>query len=122
MGWAWSADNKPLPEALVRLRNIVSGRVEAAATATADGEFTFTDVEGGSYVVELVDEEGRVRAVGQVFTIQPGETVATFVRLGAHLPWFTGLFSNTAAAVVSSAAGLGITAVAPVGRALSAEG
>jgi hypothetical protein len=45
--------------------------------------------------------------------VAPGETVATFVRLGSKAPWFNGFFSNAAAAVASSAAAAGITAVAP---------
>ena len=46
-------------------------------------------------------------------TVSAGETVATFVRLGVPAPWFTGMFGNTAAAVVSTAASAGIVAIAP---------
>jgi hypothetical protein len=52
--------------------------------------------------------------VGHAFVIAPGETVATFVRLGTKVPWFTGFFNNAASAVASTAAGLGVTAIAPV--------
>ena len=66
---------------------------------------------------------GRVQrkllAVGQVFTIAPGETVATFVRLGTKLPWFAGFFSNAAAAAITAAASEGVTALAPVARPVS---
>lgn len=115
-GYLWSADNTPIANATLRLRNVLSGRAEAMTTSDGGGEFTFTDVEGGTYVVEYVDGNGKVIAVGHTFSVAPGETVATFVRLGARLPWFSGLFSNAAAAAVSSAAGLGVTAVAPTGR------
>lgn len=52
--------------------------------------------------------------VGHAFVIAPGETVATFVRLGTKVPWFHGFFSNAASAVASTAASQGITAIAPV--------
>jgi hypothetical protein len=114
MGFAWTATNDPIPGATVQLRNVTTGRVEARAVTDTSGEFVFGDVEGNaSYVVELVDEQGRVLAVGQAFTVSAGETVATFVRLGARAPWFAGLFDNTAAAVVSAASSLGVTAVTP---------
>ena len=47
-------------------------------------------------------------------SIAPGETVATFVRLGTKVPWFPGFFGNAASAVASTAASQGITAIAPV--------
>ena len=115
-GNAWTADNQPIPAARLRLRNLGTGKVEAATQANDAGEFTFANPEGGSYLVELVNESGRVLAVGHRFSIAPGETVATFVRLGTQVPWFSGFFGNAAAAVASFAASQGITALAPVVR------
>jgi hypothetical protein len=114
MGFAWTATNDPIIDASVRLRNVLTGQLEATAITTQTGEFLFENIEGGStYVVELLSENGGVRAVGHPFTVAAGETVATFVRLGVPAPWFTGMFGNTAAAVVSTAASAGIAAVAP---------
>lgn len=115
-GYVWTADTTPVPNAALRLRNVVSGRVEATTVSGADGEFTFADVEGGKYVIECFDDRGRLIATGQTFTLAPGETIATFVRLAAGPRLFSGMFDNAAAAVVSSAAGLGVTAVAPTGQ------
>jgi hypothetical protein len=98
----------------VQLRNIVSGKVEAAAVADHLGQFTFSRIEGGTYAVELIGPNGRVVTVGHAFVIAPGETVATFVRMGTKVPWVSGFFSNAASAVASSAASQGITAIAPV--------
>lgn len=116
MGFAWSASNEPITSASVRLRNVLTGQVEATAVTTQAGEFVFENIEGGStYVVELLGESGNVRAVGHAFTVAAGETVATFVRLGVPAPWFTGMFGNTAAAAVSTAASVGIAAVTQPG-------
>jgi hypothetical protein len=85
------------------------------------GRFTFVNVNGGTYVVEIVDSAGKILAVGHSFSIAPGETIGTFVRLGGKVPWFTGFFANTGAGAASSAASQGITALAPVARAASAK-
>jgi hypothetical protein len=114
LGAAWRVDNTPIAGAHVQLRNLVNGKVQAAAVANEAGRFTFSRIEGGSYVVELLGENGKVASVGHAFVIAPGETVATFVRLGTKVPWFSGFFSNAASIVASSAASQGITAMAPV--------
>jgi hypothetical protein len=113
VGVAWNADNGPLPGARVRLRNVVTGRVALTAVANEAGQFTFVAMEPGSYLIELVNERDKILTVGQTFTIEPGETVATFVRLPAKAPWFNGFFGNAAGAVASAAAAAGVTAIAP---------
>jgi Carboxypeptidase regulatory-like domain len=119
VGVAWNADNSPIPAARVRLRNVVTGTVAATAVANEIGQFTFTAVEPGSYLIELVSERDKILTVGQTFTLAPGETVATFVRLGSKAPWFTGFFGNAAAAVATAAAAAGVTAIAPEAKACS---
>jgi hypothetical protein len=110
-GVAWNSDNSPLPAAKVRLRNLHTGQVDATAVTTEIGQFTFTDIEGGAYVIEIVGDSGRVMAVGQSFRLENGETIATFVRLPARQSWFAGAFSNTAAAVIAAASSAGVTAI-----------
>lgn len=119
LGTAWASDNSPIPAARVRLRRLPSGLIVGRAQADERGEYVFGPVEPGSYVIELVDERDRVLATGQIVSVEAGETVAVFVRLAARGPWLTELFGNAAAAAVSSAASLGITAVAPPTQAAS---
>ena len=95
-GTAWAADNTPIPHAFLRLRNVITGKIVGTTLADAGGRFAFTGIPEGTYLVELVSERGRVLAVGHVFTASPGETVATFVRLGAKVPWFNGFFGTAA--------------------------
>jgi len=113
MGAAWNSDNTPIAAAKLRLRNVLTGRLEATAVASDLGQFEFTGIEGGSYVIELVSESGRIIAIGHAFTVEPGETVATFVRLATKAPWFKGFFGNAASAIAAVAASTGVTAVAP---------
>ena len=112
-GTAWAADNTPVPHAVVRLRNVISGKIVATTVADAGGRFSFTGIPEGTYLVEMVNERRRVLAVGHVFTVAPGETAATFVRLGANVPWFNGFFGTAALVVVASAATAGVVALAP---------
>lgn len=115
-GNAWTAQNTAIPHARLRLRDATSGKIVAVAQANANGQFTFGNIEPGTYAVELVNASGSVLAIGHLFSIASGETVATFVRLSAPASWFSGFFANAAAAVASSAASQGITALAPLGR------
>jgi hypothetical protein len=116
VGAAWKHDNTPVPGAHVRLRNVVSGKIVASTVANELGQFAFTDVESGTYIVELVSESGKLEAVGHPFTIGPGESVSTFIRLSPKDPWFDGFFRNAAAAVSAAAASTGLTAIAPEKR------
>jgi hypothetical protein len=112
-GAAWNADNSPIPNARLRLRDVGTGRIVATTVANDIGQFKFDNIEGGGYVIELVSESGKILTVGHTFIVAPGETVATFVRLGTKVPWFDGFFANAASAVAASAASLGVTALAP---------
>ena len=112
-GGAWSADNTPIPHANLRLRNVVTGKIEATAVADEHGQFVFNGIPEGTYLVELVTPAGKVLTVGHTFVVAPGETVATFVRLGPKVPWFNGFFGNAALAVAASAATAGVLALSP---------
>jgi hypothetical protein len=112
-GGAWHADNTPIPDARIRLRNVVSGQIAAITTADDAGQFLFENIPEGPYVVELVTSRGKVLAVGHTFTVVAGETVATFVRLGPQKPWFIGLFGNTSLAVATTAVAVGVMALSP---------
>lgn len=83
IGSAWQTENRPLQNARVWLRNVLQGTVQAQGTTNASGEFRFSGLGAGTYVVEVIDKTGRVLAVGQTFAVEPGQTVATLVRLPA---------------------------------------
>ena len=111
---AWNADNTPIPGANLRLRNVETGKVAAVAKTDQAGRFTFENVDGGTYLVELVTDSGRVETVSHVVQVAPGQTVATFVRLGSKTPWSALFFQNTAASVAATAATEGIAAIIPM--------
>lgn len=119
--FVWNGENDPVKDVTVRLRNVRTGHIEGTTVSDIDGRVIFTDIEGGTYVLEVVNAKGSVLATGQVFSVMPGETVATFVRLASKLPWFTGIFNHAAATTVASAAALGATAVGATGQPQSPE-
>jgi hypothetical protein len=97
--------------ARLRLRDLTAGRILMTTRGDQEGHFRFSGVPTGSFLVEAVDESGNLLGVGPTFEIVPGQTVATAIRLSARPPWYSGFFTNAAMAAVSSAAGLGVTAV-----------
>ena len=111
LGVVRDGTERPVAAARLRVRDLTSGRIVMAGRSDQEGGFHFTGVPSGSYVVELVDENGTVRALSGTCSITSGQVVSTFVRLGAQPPWYSGFFTNAAMAAVSSAAGLGVTAV-----------
>jgi hypothetical protein len=112
-GAASRGDNAPIPHAKLRLRDVSSGKIRAMTIANDMGQFVFSNVESGAYIVELISETGKILTIGQTVNVRAGETVATFVRLGAKVPWFSGFFGNAATSVALAAASTGLTAVAP---------
>ena len=109
-GVVWQRDNQPLKRAPLRLRHSDNGQVVAVARADDEGRFAFSSVPPGRYLVELVDERDRVRAVSPMFGVGADESVATVVRLGTDAPWYGGFFKSAALAALATAATLGVTA------------
>ena len=105
MGYLWAGEGTPVSNATVQLRNIVTGQIEQVSSTLQNGAFAFQNVTSGTYAIEYVtDTAGRVLAVGQAFSVAPGETVATFVRLGGKLALLVpDLASSAAQAVVTNA-------------------
>ena len=122
LGVAWKGDNTPIAHARLRLRDVVTGRAEAITVANVEGQFSFANVEPGTFVVELINEDGRVLAVGPVFAIARGETATTFVRLPTRRRLLGGFLSNAAVAAVTAASGLGLTALGSNGQPVSPSG
>ena len=120
-GQATDANGGPLAFAHVRLRDLDSGAVVSQTNADHIGEFTFLVGSRGNYMAELFDDRGDVLAVGDPLIVEAGQTVGTLIILPSRIPSLAALFGNSAAAIVSAAAGAGITAVSATGAPLSPE-
>ena len=111
VGVVWKSDDTPVEHPVLRIRNLQEGRAVARTTGTALGEFRFDRLEGGLYLIELLDESDRVLAVGQPLLVLPGETVGTFIRLRADRPFDEALFRGSAPVVVETAADAQVPAI-----------
>lgn len=120
-GAAWKGDTTPFPHARIRLRDVVMGRSVARTVADADGRFRFDEVQPGAYAVELLSNDDKVLAVGELFSVIAGKQALTSVRLTSRAPWFGGFFGNAAAAVIAAASTLGVTATGSDGRPVSPQ-
>lgn len=120
-GQATDANGGPLAFAHIRLRNLDNGAIVSQTNTDYIGEFTFVVVNLGNYMAELVDDHGDVLAVSDPLTVEAGQTVGTLIVLPSRTPSLAALFGNSAAAIMSAAAGAGITAVSATGAPLSPE-
>lgn len=120
-GTAWKGETTPYPGARIRLRNLHTGRAIARTDADGDGRFRFTQIDPAPYVVELMSEQDKVLAVGDLFSVIAGNEATTLVRLASKTPWFGGFFGNAAAAAISAASTLGVTAAGSSGRPASVQ-
>ncbi len=120
-GTAADVNSVPLPNATVRLRNLVENRIEQVAISDQFGKFSFIARPEVPYVVEVSDRLGHLLAVGDVITVQAGEVAAAAVTVPSRLPALAGLFGQTASTLVSAASLAGIAVVDPDDPPLSPE-
>jgi hypothetical protein len=121
VGTAWKGETTPYPQARIRLRNVENGRGVARTDSDSTGRFRFFQVQPGAYVVELLSEQDKVLAVGDLFGVVAGGEATTLVRLNSKTTWIGGFFGNAAAAAISAASTLGVTAVGSNGRPVSPQ-
>jgi hypothetical protein len=121
IGAAWKGDTQPYPYARIRLRNVETGRGVARTVCDGDGRFRFERADPGTYVVELLSSEDKVLAIGDLFGVAAGGQATTLVRLSSKSPWIAGFFGNAAAAAISAASAVGITAVGSNGSPASGQ-
>jgi hypothetical protein len=106
-GNALDSNNAPLPNTLVRLRDVRYGRIVASQLTDKAGLFAFHDVEPGSYIVELLArDQTTVLAASQVVNISGNETMSVVVKLPFRLARFGGVLRDSigSAAIVTSVA------------------
>jgi len=113
-GNALNPKNEAVTNATVRLRDARAGKIVASATTDQSGLFVFPTVEPGSYIVEIMGQDGTtVLAASQVLNVSPGEAVSAVVKLPFDSPAFVRILGNSTPSVntvTTQAAAAGILA------------
>ena len=95
-GVAQGADKAPLPNFRIHVRNANTGGLSGSTTSNQAGQFAFSNLQPGSYVVEIVDAAGKVVGLSPAMTLTAGSTVTVTV-------------DATAAGALAAASGGGLT-------------
>ena len=106
-----SLEGKPIPNVTVRLRNVDTGQLVGNTTANAAGEFSFTGLPAGNFVVETVSANGTILGTSAV-ALTAATMVVANLSVGASAAAVAaaggaGAVLGTTAAVGAAGAGLG---------------
>ena len=106
--------NGALGNATVQLRNTVTGAITQSVKTDVAGQFLFTNVDSGQYVVEYAQSSMKdLVELSHPFTAAPGEVATTIVRLTNQVTVLVpSLATNIATDAVQAAATAGVTTVA----------
>ncbi len=121
-GTAVGGGNQPLAKYTVRVRNVTTGQIAGTNTTSATGTFSFTGLNPGTYVVEIVNSAGQLIGVTTSISVTAGTMVISGVVVTATAATAAGLagaaaagglssfFSSTAGILLIAGAGAGVAA------------
>jgi Carboxypeptidase regulatory-like domain len=120
-GVARGADRAPLSNYTVRVRNVADGQISGTTLTSGGGEFSFTGLPAGNYVVEVVDASGQVVGLSPTLAVTEGGAMTVSINASAggaltaagHSGGFSlfGLGTLGSVAVLTAAGVAGLTAV-----------
>ena len=99
-----SVEGKPIPNVTVRLRNVDTGQLVGNTTANAAGEFSFTGLPAGNFVVETVAANGTILGTSAV-ALTAATMVVTNLTVGASAAAVAAAGGTTAVLGGAAAAG-----------------
>ena len=106
-----SFDCKPLANVTVRLRNIDTGQLVGNTTANASGQFSFTGLGAGNFVVETVAANGTILGTSTAIALTAAAMTATGITVGTSATALAAAGGvSGAAAGAGVAGGVGATA------------
>lgn len=114
-GTARDSIGQPMPNALVRVRNIEIGPTAGSTVTGAAGQFAFKGLNRGLYVVEVVGATGRVVATSALISLTSGQMAARSVGVTAPAvstaqagPFTAAFFTSTVGIVTAAAVASGV--------------
>jgi hypothetical protein len=106
-------EGKPLSGVIVRLRNVDTGDLVATGTTNARGEFKFTGLPPGKYVVETVTADGKTLL---------GTSAGIGLTAGSMVAGGVTVSTSAAAAAAAGVAGAGAAGAGAAGAGAAAAG
>jgi hypothetical protein len=117
VGYARTSLNAPIPYARVVLRNIATGEILARGVANDQGRFSFLDLDGSTYVIELLGPDGSVVATSAMVRLGRGDLLQTEIRTAASAKTvaasFGGAMTSTLPQATTLAANSDVTRTTP---------
>lgn len=116
-GTARSAQGQNLPSYKVQLRSVDSGQLVGSTTSNSAGSFTFTGLNPGNYVVEIVNEAGTIVGTSAAISVAAGAAVSvTVTATAAAIAGAAAGGISTALIVTTVAAGAGIAGAVAIAK------
>lgn len=106
-----TVDGKPLANVTVRLRNIDTGQLVGNTTANASGQFSFSGLPAGNFVVETVAANGTILGTSSTIALVAGAMAATGIAVATTGTALAAAGGVGAAAAGAAAAGGGAAAL-----------
>lgn len=123
-GVARDAAKNPLGDHTIQLRNAQTGQLAGSSTSNAAGEFSFTGINPGSFVIEIVDAAGNILGTatatvtaGVVTTVAVTATALGVAAVAAGAAGgLVGVLTGTSLLVITALAVAGITSAVVAAR------
>jgi hypothetical protein len=110
-GTVRDAQGQPLPNARVQLRNVDTAQIVARTRAGADAAYEFGGVAPANYLVEIVDDAGRVIGLSSAAALAPnGAVTGLIAALTATTAGAGAFFASTGGILLLVGIGAGVTA------------
>ena len=119
-GTARNAQDQILPNVKVQLRNVDTGQLVATTRAAGDGRFEFTGLNPGNYVVEIVDDSGKIIGFSPSMALASGGVIAGMSIAASAAGALAGAAAAGGAAGAFFASTGGILLLAGIGVAVTA--
>ena len=120
-GNALTSTSNPLPNALMRLRDTRHGRILGTRVTDVSGMFTFSTLDPGNYIVELLGHDQSILAVSEMVNPGPGDVISVLVKLPWQKPAASGMLGvrPAIASVLAVAAASGVLGRTATGQPIS---
>ena len=118
-GLARDAQAQVLPGVKVQLRNVDTGQLVATTNAAANGAFEFAGLNPGNYIVEIVDNSGKIIGLSPATALAAGGAITGLVVSASASGALAGVaaaggagafFSSTGGILLLVGIGAGVTA------------